>query len=215
MATRSSLIRFALLGCLLLIPLSAGAQQIKPGTLIALDRDSVKTGLFHALRVNSDTGNVTMRNYIKRLADSVALLRAGQDYIIYRLYGALGSNASDSTNLTVGVNGVYEGILPNFNVRAFNFALLSTTPSNITATFRQDLPPLRSDDSTFILRVSRNVSMTDTCAVSIYKVPVATGMDVNDRTAGTFYDMVRFSGLKLPGGANRFITIDLAVIRRP
>lgn len=166
------------------------------------------------LATNVDTANALTRNYVKRLADSVAALRTGTDYVVYRMYGVLSSAASDSINLQVGVNGVYEAILPNFNVYAFNFSMLATTPSSLISTFRTDLPVLSNSDSLIILRVSRNDAMSPKCAVTIYKLPKGQGPDVNDKTLGTFYDMVRFSDTILPSGSNRFFTLDFCVRRQ-
>jgi hypothetical protein len=169
-----------------------------------------------SLAVNLDTANALTREYVKRLADSVASLKAGTaDYVVYRLYGVLSSAASDSINLQVGVNGVYEAILPNFNVRPFNFSLVSTTPSSQVSSFNINLPSLAPTDSLFFLRVSRNDAMSPKCAVTIYKLPKNYGPDINDRTVGTFHDMVRFSDAVLPAGANRFFTLDLALQRTP
>lgn len=168
-----------------------------------------------SLAVNLDTTSYGLRNYIKFWGNRDSNATSANDYTIIRMYGVLGTTASDSVNLQVGVNGVYEALLLNYNMYAFNFALLSTQPSNIVSTFRQDLLPMISGDSLYIFRVSRNVTMTDTCAISIYKVPLATGPDVNDKTAGTFYDMVRFSGIKLTNSGNKFFTVDIALRRKP
>jgi len=168
-----------------------------------------------SLKVNVDTANAVVRAYIKRLADSVATLKTSNDYTIMRFYGSLGTAASDSVNLTIGVNGVYEAFKPNYNMNAFNFSMIATTPSTQVSSFDNTYPMIAGIDSLYIFRVSRNVGMTDTCAISIFKVPASSGPDINDKTAGTFYDRVPFSGLKLTNAANRFFTVDVAFRRKP
>ena len=194
---------------------AAHSQQIRAGKLIVLERDSATTSLIRTTKVSSDTGSAAMREYIKRLADSVAALRAGQDYLPYYYYGVLPNNTSDSVNLQVGVNGVYEGILPSFNMRAYNISLLSSTPHSLVSAWRTDLPPLSGADSMFIVRVSRNDAMTPKCAISIYKVIKSAGQDQNDKTVGVEYDHIRFSDAILPTGANRFFTVVLMMRRQP
>lgn len=173
--------------------------------------DTLNLGITRGPTIKRDTASLAA------LADQMYPRSAAgtNDFIVYRLYGSLGTNASDSVNLQVGVNGVYEAILPNFDVYAFSFAMIATTPSTQVTTFRQDLLPMRTgSDSLYFFRVSRNVSMTDVCAITIYKVPASAGPDINDKTAGTFYDMVRFSGSKLTNAANRFFTVDVALKRK-
>jgi len=218
MALRRTRIRLALLGCLCLISLSEiQAQAIRPGIFLFPLRDSVGTGAIRQTTFNFDSANALTRAYIKRLADSVASLKTTNDYTIVRFYGSLGTNASDSVNLTIGVNGVYEAWQPNFDMYAFNFSMVATTPSTLVSTFRTDRPdyPMKAYDSLYIFRMSRNVTMTDTCALSIFKVVAGTGPDVNDKTAGTFYDRVPFQGFKLSNAANRFFTVDVAFRRKP
>jgi hypothetical protein len=214
MAQRRAFIFLVLLIGLCLASIDAHSQQIRAGKLVVLERDSATTSLIRTIKVAVDTGNQAVRDYIKRLADSVAALRSGVDYLPYYMYGVLPNNTSDSVNLQVGVNGVYEAILPNFAMKAFNFALLSTNGTGLISTWRTDLPSLIGNDSTFIVRVSRNDAMNPKCAATVYKMPITAGADINDKTVGTFYDMVRFSDTILPAGANRFFTFNMMMRRQ-
>lgn len=56
---------------------TATGQQLKGGTMITLKKDSASVGLVRSTSVNADTGSAVMREYIKRIADSVAALRSG------------------------------------------------------------------------------------------------------------------------------------------
>jgi hypothetical protein len=77
---------------------------------------------------------------------------------------------------------------------------------------------MRAEDSVYIFRLSRNATIADTSkqvALTIYKLSTNAGPDINDKTAGTFYDVAYITRYKMTNAANRFFTVDVALRRKP
>lgn len=209
MATRRTFIYLALLGFLCLT-LTGQAQQIKGGEFIEARRDSAQTGFIRTTTMNLDT--LELFAAAQRIIDSLIAARAGtpqRGEQIVRLHANFSNGANDSVNLAINVSGVYQAYALPYNMYLDRFILHTDQPNGRNAsTFRTDVLPAPTTDSTLIFRLSRNASFSAgvKCALTVYKVPLTGGLSFAN-TAGDFYDMVRFDEAVFPAAGTSAQTV--------
>jgi hypothetical protein len=186
------------------------AQQYRPGYMIVFERDTTKTGFFHTINIEVDS--TQLDSLISAL---IGVTPKGE--IAIRLWANFSNGANDSTNLYVGVNGVYHAYPLPYNLYADRFKLITNEPNaRGVTTFRTDLPSVTTD-SCFVFRLSRNDSFSSgtRAALTVYKTAANAGLSFAN-TVGTFYDMVRFDEVVFgTTGVSRSVLITLTVKKNP